>query len=230
MCMPRVARLAVPAGLALLAFSALAQAPVSGVTLSGKAAAHGAPMTRDELRLCLKEQRVQKDRAAELGRRQAALDAEAAAARQQKDDVQQERDAYQRKVVEMQGLDERFKAHGERLGQYNQRVKEFRENPPKGADAERLRGQIEAEGDALAQADAAIKAEAAKLSAELTESRQALVAHAQAQSAAASAVNEGRRLANDEVKAHDADVDAWNQRCGNRPYLVADERAIRAGK
>lgn len=197
-------------------------------TLGGSAGApKGAMLTRDELRVCIKQQQAQQARLAELERQRDAVAAEADAVRQQKQDVQAERDAYQARLDAAQA---RIKAHGERVAQYNQRLKSFQDDPPKGKDAEYQRGLLEGEGDAIAKADAAIKADAARMSAELDQARQQVVSHAQAQAAAAASANEHNRQFNADAKAYDDELEDWKQRCGSRPYKDADERAVRAGK
>ena len=196
-------------------------------TLGGGAAPKGAMLTRDELRACIKQQQAQQSRASDLERRRGELATEAEAVRKQKQDVQAERDAYQARVDAFQA---RIKAHGERVTQYNQRLKDFQDNPPTGKDAEFQRGVLEGEGDAVAKADAALKADAPRVNAELDQTRQTLVAHAQAQATAAAAANERNRQFNADAKAHDDELEDWKQRCGNRPYSEADERAVRAGK
>jgi len=203
--------------LCLLPMLAAAQAGPAAKTLGGAAAGKGAVMTRTELRACLKEQGAQQARAAELEQRRAGIRAEADAVRKQKESLQAERDAYAAKAAQAQAFQANVQAHGERVALYNQRVKEFTDNPPKGADAERLRGQIDAEGDALAKADAAIKAEAAQWAATIEPLRATLAEHVQAQQAAAAAAIEHHRAFNDEAKAFDDQVAAWQARCGDRP-------------
>ena len=214
--------------LSVLPLLAAAQAGVAGKALSGKAPSKGALLTRDELRACIKEQQAQTAQAATMEKRRAEIDAAAAAVRQQAQEVQAEREAYQAKADTAQSLKERLKAHGERVAVYNRRFKEFQDNPPKGADAERDRGQLEAEGAAVTKADAAIKDEAVQFNATLEMMRRTLASNAQAQSAAAEAANARNRAFNDEAATHEAAVDAWKQRCGSRPYRDADEKAIRA--
>lgn len=196
-------------------------------TLAGQGAVQGKLMTRDELRACVKEQRAQQARAAELEARRGEIAAEADAVRMQKAAVQAERDAFAAKLAGIQAFNERVTAHGERVAIYNQRSKEFNENPPRGADAQRQRGQLEAEGEALAQADAAIKAEAAEWAA-LEPVRATLAERVRAQQAAAAAAIEHHRAFNDDAKAHDDGLTAWQGRCGNRPYLVSDDKVVRA--
>ncbi|WP_374569258.1 hypothetical protein [Ideonella sp.] len=227
-------RLIVGAGCAALALSLAApwaaQAQTAAKTLNGDAPAKGTMMSRDELRACLKDQAAQKARSAELDQRRTEVEAEIADVRRQKEAVQAERDAYAAKAAEVQAFKEKVKQHGERLALYNQRVKEFRENPPKPADLERERGQIEGEADALAKADAAIKAEAAQWTATMEPARAALSEHTQAQQAAAATATEHNRVFNEAVAAQQEQLAAWKQRCGNRPYREADEKAISAEK
>lgn len=166
----------------------LAWAQSGAKTLGGDAPVKGgAMMTRDELRACLKEQQAQTAQVAELEKRRTEVAAEADAVRQQKEAVQAERDAFAAMATQVQAFKEKVQAHGERVAHYNQRTKAFKENPPRGADAERVRGQLEAEGAAVTQADAAIKAEAAHWTAKVEPARAALTEHAQAQHAAANA-------------------------------------------
>lgn len=208
-----------------------AMAQAAGKTLGGDAPAKGGTMmTRDELRNCLKEQQAQAAQVAELEKRRAEIAAEADAVRQQKDAVQAERDAFAAMATQVQAFKERVKAHGERVALYNERTKAFKDNPPRGADAERELGQLEAEGAAVTQTDAAIKAEAAQWAAKVEPARAALTERTQSQQAAASAAIEHHRAFNEAVKAHDEQLTAWKQRCGNRPYREADEKAILSGK
>jgi hypothetical protein len=206
---------------------ALAQAGAK--TLGGEAPAKGGTMmTRDELRACLKEQQAQAGQVAELEKRRAEIATEAEAVRRQKEAVQAERDAFAAMAAQVQAFKEKVKAHGERVAIYNQRTKAFKEEPPRGAEAERERGQLEAEGDAVAKADAEIKAEAAQWTAKVEPARAALTEHTQSQQAAANAAIEHNRVFNEAVKVQEDQLAAWKQRCGNRPYREADEKAIRA--
>ncbi|HEX5682692.1 MAG TPA: hypothetical protein VFY73_01545 [Ideonella sp.] len=207
--------------------AAVAQSKTLGGDVPAKG---GAMMSRDELRACLKEQQAQAAQVAELEKRRAEIAAEADAVRQQKDAVQAERDAFAALANQVQAFKEKVKAHGDRVAIYNERTKAFKENPPRGADAERERGQLEAEGAALSQADAAIKAEAAQWTAKVEPARAALTEHTQAQQAAANAAIERNRVFNEAVKAQEDQLAAWKQRCGHRPYREADEKAIRAEK
>lgn len=194
----------------------------------GTAAKGGALMTRDELRACLKEQQAQAVQVSELEKRRAEIVAEADAVRQQKDAVQAEREAFATMATEVQAFKEKVKAHGERVAIYNQRAKTFKEDPPK--DAERERGQLEAEGEAVSRADAAIKAEAAQWTAKVEPARAALTEHTQSQQAAANAAIEHNRAFNEAAKSQEDQLAAWRQRCGDRAYREADEKAIRAEK
>lgn len=208
-----------------------AMAQSAGKTLGGDAPAKGGKMmTRDELRTCLQEQQAQAVQVAELEKRRAEIAAEADAVRQQKDAVQAEREAFAAMATQVQAFKEKVKAHGERVALYNERTQAFKENPPRGADAERERGQLQAEGESVTQADAAIKAEAAQWTAKVEPARAALTEHTQAQQAAANAAIERNRVFNEAVKAQEDQLAAWKQRCGNRPYREADEKAIRAEK
>jgi chromosome segregation ATPase len=204
------------------------QAQSAGKSLGGSTP-QGKLMTRDELRACMKERQSQQARAAELEKRRAELATEVEAVNRQKAEVQAERDAYNARLAQGQAFNERITAHGERVALYNQRVKDFQDNPPK--DREQVRGQLEAEGEAVARDDAAIKAEAEQWTAAAMEpARTALNEHVQAQQAAAAAATERKRALNSDIAAYDESLASWTQRCGNRPYREDDEKAIRAGK
>lgn len=211
------------------AWPVVAVGQTAAKTLGGGTAAKGsALMTRDELRACLKEQQAQSTQVAELEKRRAEVAAEADAVRKQKDAVLAERDAFAAMATEVQAFKEKVRAHGERVAIYNQRAKAFKENPPR--DAERERGQLEAEGEAVTQADAAIKAEAAQWTAKVEPARAALTEHTQSQQAAAAVAIEHDRAFNEAAKAQEEQLAAWKQRCGNRPYREADEKAVRSEK
>lgn len=213
----------------ICAWPVVAAEQAAAKTLGGGTAAKGgALMTRDELRACLKEQQAQAAQVAELEKRRAEVVAEADAVRKQKEAVQAERDAYAALANEVQAFKEKVKAHGERLAAYNQRVQAFKDAPPR--DAERERGQLEAEGEAIGRADAAIKAEAAQWTAKAEPARAALTEHAQAQQAAAAQAIEHDKAYSEAASAQEQQLAAWKQRCGDRPYREADEKAIRSGK
>jgi hypothetical protein len=204
------------------------QAQSTGKSLGGSAA-QGKMLTRDELRVCMKERQSQQERFAVIEKRRTEVGAEVEAVNRQKADVQAERDAYNARLAQGLAFNERVKAHAERVSLFNQRVKDFQDSPPK--DAERVRGQLEAEGEAVAKADAALKAEAPQWTAATMEpARNALNEHILAQQAAAAAAVEHKRQLNDDIGAYDESLASWTQRCGNRPYREDDEKAIRAGK
>ncbi|MGM9489958.1 hypothetical protein [Ideonella sp. YS5] len=211
----------------LAAVGAASQAQSAGKSLGGKAP-QGRLMTRDELRVCMKERQSQQARAAELEKRRVDIAAEVEAVNRQKAEVQAERDAFNAKAAEGRAFNERVQLHGERVAEYNQRVKDFQGKPPK--DAELIRGQLQAEGEAVAQADAAIKAEAEKWTTSMEPARTALNEHVQAQQAAAATAIEHRRVLNEDITAYDQSLATWTLSCGNRPYRDEDEKAVRAGK
>lgn len=202
-------------------------AGVAGKALGGDAA-KGTLLTREELRACLTQQADHAQRAELLEKRRNEASMQSAAARQQLAEVQAERLAFGSWQRASQALNERVQQHSQRVAQYNQRVKAFQESRPTAAGAERERGQIEAEAEALAQAEAALKAEAAQLDANIAQARSALTARAQAQASAASAANATNAQIATDTDALAGELAAWQQRCGSRPYLVADEKAIRA--
>lgn len=214
---------------AILAMSGSAGHAQSGGKTLGGSAPQGKLMTRDELRVCMKERQSQQERAAAIEKRRAEVATEVEAVNRQKADVQAERDAYNARLAQGLAFNERVKAHAERVSIFNQRVKDFQDKPPK--DAEYVRGQLEAEGEAVSQADAALKAEAPQWTAAAMEpARTALNEHIQAQQAAAAAAAEHKRQLNDDITAYDQALAGWTLRCGNRPYREEDEKAVRAGK
>ena len=214
--------------LVLAAAGSASLAQSGGKTLGGSAP-QGKLMTRDELRVCIKERQSQQERAAAIEKRRAEVATEVEAVNRQKTEVQAEREAYNARLAQGLAFNERVKAHAERVSLYNQRVKDFQDNPPK--DVERVRGQLEAEGEAVSKADAALKAEAPQWpTAAMEPARTALNEHIQAQQAAAAAAIEHRRQLNDDIAAYDQSLAGWTLRCGNRPYREDDEKAVRAGK
>ena len=222
-------------GLALSVLLVAVQVAAQGTgaaakSLTGQAPGKGAMLSRDELRACLKEQTAQKSRGELLEKRRAEVAGEADAARRLKDEAQAERDAYQAKANQAQVFKDKAKAHGERVEVYNKRVAEFQASPPVGAGAERERGQLEGEGEALAKAETALKAEGAQLTSQLEQGRTAVNQRIQAQQAAAASATERSKAFDAEVAAFNTEVDDWRKRCGDRPYREADEKAVRAGQ
>lgn len=217
----------IAAGLVLAAGWAHGQGGVAGKALGG-AAASGKPLSRDELRVCLADQARQQQRAAELEQRRGEVNRQAEAARTQLAEVQAERLAYGSWQRAAQALEQCAQQHGARVKVFNQRVQAFQESRPTAAGAQRERGELEAEAEALAKADAALKAEGAQLDANAAQARATLTARAQAQASAASAANAANQQFNADAQAHETEVTGWQQRCGSRPYLVADEQAVRA--
>ncbi len=208
---------------------AAAQSGVSDSPLGSQGQAKGALMTRDELRSCLKEQKAQQEGAVALERRRGEVAAQIEAARLQKDSVQAEREALMSRAKAAEAFSQRVAAHAQRVALYNQSVAAFKAKPPPEPDAERILGELQAGGAALSRADAELKAEAPRWAASLEPERQSLMTRVRAQQAAAAAAIEQHRVLNADSKAFDDRLEAWQQRCGNRPYLEADERAIRAG-
>lgn len=223
------AALAFMLGGGVAAGAAVAQTGVADKALSGEAPAQGAVMTRDELRACLKDQQAQQQRAQALEQRRGEVDRDAAAVRLQLADVQADRLAFGGWQRSSEAFKQRLAQHGQRVSLYNQRLKAFQETALTAKGAQRERGELEAEAEALARADAALKAEGAQLDATIAQARASLTAKAQAQATAASAANAANRQFNDDAQAHDAAVAAWKANCGGRPYRSADEQAVRSG-
>jgi uncharacterized protein (DUF3084 family) len=230
-----------------MAGPAWAQAPAAKPTAPGAAtaaapaasagrgfgAARGPMLTRDELRVCFKQEDELKKRLSTQAEGRAPLEAEKNAIAEEQTAVRAERAKFEGTEIRgaLNAFNDRTKAFTERLARLEARVKAFNEGGRTATAAERdaiaaERGELEREREAL-------EAERKRLMAAQTELQQAAQAHnerARALDARVVEWNRRNNAFNDTSAALDTDRSAWVAACGNRRYREEDEIAIRSGK
>jgi len=222
---------AVMAAAALLAGGALGPAPAfaqAGNTgTMGKGT--GPIMTRDELRACM---RAQDD----LNRRRDALEAERRALDQEKAAIQAENEALKGGRGDIQQANERVRTINARradvaarIDDWNQRWQEFEKSNRKGPIAERMRKKLIDEQSALKKESDAIDAEQSEVSLPKAEAEE-FNRRAAAVEQRVKAFNARNAKASDESVKLTDERELWTIECGNRRFLIDDEKAIRAGQ
>lgn len=187
------------------------------------------PMSREELRVCLKRsddlvagRKVLEDRQNDAQRQRQAIEDEAAELKAERDalqsDVNTQMAAFRTRVEE---LNARIKRHSELAADINENRRTLR--------GEQQR-QFESERTALQTAGAQLNAEREQLVKTLEDRNRAFNAKASARDARVADWNQVHGKLLEEIRAAEAEAEAWRRECGNRPYREDDEKAIRAGK
>lgn len=226
---------AVAAGLALAAAAGLtatlaaspAAAQGAGTGALGKGT--GPIMTREELRTCF---RLQDD----LNRRRDALEAERQALATEKSAIQAENEALkggrgdiQDANAKVQAVNAKRSELASRIDDWNQRWQEFEKSNRKGPIAERQRKKLLDEQRDLAKAQEAIDADQSDVAVPTGEAAEfnARAAALEQRTRAWNARN--AKAADESIKLTD-ERELWTIECGNRRFLIDDEKAIRGGQ
>ena len=207
--------------------------PGDGKTLSlGSGKNPGGPiLTRDELRVCLKEEERLRSRLAELeagrsplDREKEALSAEQAALRVDRAPLEE----LKKKADEVSG---RIRDYGVRVEAWNKAVADFNATPrANAAVAERQRSEFNRQREELAKLQAELEAEKLRHAAESEATVQAYNQRVATLDARVVDWNQRNNVANDASKALEGERQAWLASCGERRYREEDEQAVRAGK
>jgi hypothetical protein len=223
----------VPAAAAAAASSAAGERVLSaGAGVS--APTGGGMLTRDELRVCLKQeadvrQRLEAQQAARvpLDKDKETLAAEQAALRAERASLQ----APEPGVV---AINERTSAYATKVAEWNVRLKAFEDNPPRSGPAQdRERDLISAERAAIEKERDALELERERLRLVLekrNETSRAFNERVKALEVRITASNKRIGEWADVTEAVEIDRKAWVASCSNRRYREIDEDAIKAGR
>lgn len=214
-----------PANAAATAATAAAKPNALGSGVAG-----GPLLTRDELRVCLKQEETLRTRIAELDTQREPLAAEKVSIGVEQQAVRDERASIEalRKVADELGV--RFKNYGTRVETLNARVAEFNASRRSGAVAERQRGEMNIEQAALATLRAELEAERLRLSTQSEEIIRAYNAKVNTLEAGVTDWNERNAKWADRSNAAESERKGWLSNCSDRRYREDDEIAIRKEK
>lgn len=224
-----------PAARPAAAVPAAAKAP-EDKTLAlggGSAAGKGGPlMTRDELRVCLKDEETVRTRMADHDALRAPLDQEKKDITTAQADLRQEREPIDALKVRADAFAAKIKDYSARVQSWNDRMKLHNEDPkPSGAAFEGKKLALNKEREDIEKERVALEAERAAITAVASgDSVRAYNAKAVALDARVTSWNERNNKWNDAIAALDVDRKAWLAACADRRYREDDEIAIRRGK
>jgi predicted nucleic acid-binding Zn-ribbon protein len=192
--------------------------------------AGGPLLTRDELRVCLKQEETIRNRITELETQREPLAAEKASIGVEQQAVRDERAKIEefRKVADELGV--RFKTYGTRVEALNARVAEFNASKRSGAPAERQRVEMNTEQAALVTERAVLEAERLRLSTQSEEIIRTYNTNVNALELRVTDWNERNAKWADRSSAVESDRKGWLSSCSDRRYREDDETAIRKGK
>lgn len=197
-------------------------------SLGGTTAGSGKPMSRDELRSCLKRLDDVNQSAKDIEAQRPQLDRERDELKASGDVLKTERAELDRQLVAVREWETKLRAHAAEIEAFNKRSAALQEAPRNQQEksADELKGdreRLEKTRDILIAEEAKlvpVYQASAKAHNERAAARDAKVTDWNARNAAA---------ANASVKQQEVRA-LWLNECGNRPYLEDDEKAIKAGK
>jgi chromosome segregation ATPase len=226
MTVPFLAPLTAAIALSTLAMPA-AMAQATGSLSGGKAS--GSIMTREELRTCMKQKEANATMSRNLEAERKALDEEKVAILAETKELQGGQSQSADANASIADINARTEALAKRIEDWNQRMNDLEKSGRSGPMVDRQKRTLEREKRELEAESAALEAERGKFS--------GAKADVENYNARAVALQERTRAWNERnakaVKmAEDAqqERDLWVLECGNRRYLIDDEKAIKAGQ
>ncbi len=199
----------------------------------GTAAGKGGPlMTRDELRVCLKDEETVRTRMADHDALRAPLDQEKKDITTAQADLRLEREPIDALKVRADDFAAKLKDYSARVQSWNDRMKLHNEDPkPSGAAFEGKKLGLNKEREDIEKERVALEAERAAISAAASgDSVRAYNAKAVALDARVTSWNQRNNKWNDAIAALDTERKAWLAACADRRYREDDELVIRRGK
>ncbi len=199
----------------------------------GSAAGKGGPlMTRDELRVCLKDEETVRTRMTDHDALRAPLDQEKKDITTAQGELRQEREPIDALKVRADAFAAKIKDYSARVQSWNDRMKLHNEDPkPSGAAFEAKKLALNKEREDIEKERVALEAERAAITAVASgDTVRAYNAKAVALDARVTSWNERNNKWNDAIAALDVERKAWLAACADRRYREDDELAIRRGK
>ena len=216
------------------AAAAAASKPAEGKTLAlGGGSATGGPlMTRDELRVCLKDEETVRTRMADHEALRAPLDQEKKDITTAQADLRLEREPIDALKGRADAFSAKIKDYSARVQSWNDRMKAHNEDPkPSGTAYEGRKLALNKEREDIEKERVVLEAERTAISAAASgDAVRAYNAKALALDARVTSWNERNNKWNEAIAALDAERKAWLAACADRRYREDDETAIRRGK
>jgi chromosome segregation ATPase len=199
------------------------------LSLGGKSSS-GPILTRDELRTCLSQEEVIRNRLDAHTALRAPLDQEKAelAAAQQK--LRSERAPLEDMKKQADDLSQRMKDYAARVNGWNERVAAFNTANPSGAKGDRERSALNKERDDLAELQKSLETEKTEFAARSELVVKEYNAKAAAVDTQVTGWNQRNEKWNQEARVLEADRSKWVSGCADRRYREDDEIAIKRGK
>jgi hypothetical protein len=216
--------------------AAAAAKPAGGNTLrmggaeggTGKA---GSPiLSRDELRVCLKEEEAVRTRLEEHEKARPPLDAEKAAIATEQAALRSERAQIDEAVKKGEEFKGRQAAYAAKVNDWNQRVQAHNENQTRNRAYEQTSQRLTNEKAELEKERGDLVAEVDRWSAQMKPAVDAYNVKAGALDARVAGWNERNAKWNESGAMLEAERKTWVAACADRRYREDDEKAIRAGK
>ncbi|MFO1338106.1 MAG: hypothetical protein U1F53_07690 [Burkholderiaceae bacterium] len=189
----------------------------------------GKVLTREELRVCMKQQDELASKRTDLEARRAALNQERDAIQAENQAIQTEQASLKDRNSKVKEYNDKLSAFAARVDAYNKGMEELQEMRA-GPFADRRRKELDKEQAELKRIDAANKAEGAQMQAGMEGQVNALNARVDAQGKKATDWNARSKTLDEEAAAYEDKRIDWKLECGNRRYKEDDEKAIKAGK
>lgn len=199
----------------------------------GSAAGKGGPlMTRDELRVCLKDEETIRTRMTDHEALRAPLDQEKKEITTAQADLRLEREPIDALKVRADAFAAKIKDYSARVESWNARMKLHNDDPkPSGAAYEGKKLALNKEREDIEKERVALEGERTAISAAASgDAVRAYNAKAVALDGRVTAWNERNNKWNDAIVALESERKAWLASCADRRYREDDETAIRRGK
>lgn len=199
----------------------------------GSAASKGGPMlTRDELRVCLKDEETVRTRLADHDALRAPLDQEKKDITTAQADLRLEREPIDALKGRADAFAAKIRDYSARVKSWDERMKLLIDDPrPSGPAYESRKLALNKEREEIEKERATLEGERAAISAAASgDSVRAHNAKAVALEARVASWNERNNKWNEAIAALDGERKAWLAACADRRYREDDELAIRRGK
>ena len=204
-----------------------------GKTLSlGSGKNPGGPiLTRDELRVCLKEEERLRLRLGDLDAGRGPLDREKEALSTEQAALRADRAPLDDLKKRTDDLSSRLRDYAARVDGWNKAVADFNVSPrATSSTAERQRGEFNRQRDELAKQLVELEAERLRHAADSEGMVRVYNDRVAAMDTRVVDWNQRNNQANEASKSLELERQGWLDSCGNRRYREEDEVAVRAGK
>jgi len=215
-------------GLALLSLAVGAQSPATKAMGTPKAG--GKLLTREELRICLAQQKELGARRPVLEAERAQLDRERAELQQTDESLKTERASIEKLAQAATEINARSKALSAQTTDFNERVAKFDAANLSGPTAERQRRSLDRERTELDKSVKALEADRAALGPAAEQKAKAFDARLAAREQSAGDWNARNAKLSQGVQTFELDLENWKIDCEGRSYREDDEKAILSGK